>query len=104
MVRDLNGDHLNPLKTVFPAHRLGPEGDGPKVACETCHKGAFKPLYGVSVLGDYPELAGPIPAPAAPPAGEAEAQPTSEPETTPPSEPGVAPAVEASPAPVTQAL
>jgi len=104
MVRDINGDYLNPLKTVFPAHRLGPEGDGPKVACETCHKGAFKPLYGVSMLGDYPELAGPMPIPAAPPAGEAEAQPTTEPETIPPSEPAVAPAVEASPAPVTQAL
>ena len=105
MVRDLNGDYLNPLKPLFPAHRLGPEGDGPKVACETCHKGAFKPLYGVSMLGDYPELAGPMPLPAAPPAGEAETQPSAEPEATPTSEPTAAPAVEEAPAaPVTQAL
>jgi outer membrane protein OmpA-like peptidoglycan-associated protein len=58
MVRDLNGTYLNPLKTLYPPERLGPTGDAPKVACETCHKGAFKPLLGVSMLGDYPELAG----------------------------------------------
>jgi outer membrane protein OmpA-like peptidoglycan-associated protein len=58
MVRDLNGDYLNPLKTLYPPERLGPTGDAPKVACDTCHKGAFKPLLGVSMLGDYPELAG----------------------------------------------
>jgi photosynthetic reaction center cytochrome c subunit len=58
MVRDLNGDYLNPLKPLYPPERLGPTGDAPKVACDTCHKGAFKPLLGVSMLGDYPELAG----------------------------------------------
>ncbi|MFB1512114.1 MAG: photosynthetic reaction center cytochrome PufC [Thiocapsa sp. C3-sup] len=58
MVRDLNGDYLNPLKTLYPPERLGATGDAPKVACDTCHKGAFKPLLGVSMLGDYPELAG----------------------------------------------
>jgi outer membrane protein OmpA-like peptidoglycan-associated protein len=58
MVRDLNGDYLNPLKPLYPPGRLGPTGDAPKVACDTCHKGAFKPLLGVSMLGDYPELAG----------------------------------------------
>jgi hypothetical protein len=58
MVRDLNGTYLNPLKTLYPPERLGPTGDAPKVACETCHKGAFKPLPGASLLGDYPELAG----------------------------------------------
>ena len=58
MVRNLNGDYLNPLKTLYPPERLGPTGDAPKVACDTCHKGAFKPLLGVSMLGDYPELAG----------------------------------------------
>ncbi len=66
MARDLNGVYLNSLHSVFPAHRLGPEGDVPKVGCETCHKGAYKPLYGVSMLGDYPELAGIMPPPAAP--------------------------------------
>ncbi len=62
MVRELNGSYLNPLKPVFPPNRLGPEGDGPKVGCETCHKGSYKPLYGVSMLNDYPELAGVMPA------------------------------------------
>jgi photosynthetic reaction center cytochrome c subunit len=58
MARDLNTAYLTPLKPMFPPHRLSAEGDGPKVGCETCHKGAYKPLYGVSMLGDYPELAG----------------------------------------------
>lgn len=73
MVRELNVSYLNPLKPLFPPYRLSAEGDGPKVGCETCHKGAFKPLYGVSMLDDYPELRGvmkdrPVPpAPAAVP-------------------------------------
>lgn len=58
MVRGLNTDYLIPLKPEFPIHRLSAEGDGPKVGCETCHKGIFKPLNGVSMLTDYPELAG----------------------------------------------
>lgn len=58
MVRHLNAAYLEPLKPQFPDYRLGPLGDGPKLACKTCHKGAFKPLLGVSMLGDYPELAG----------------------------------------------
>jgi photosynthetic reaction center cytochrome c subunit len=58
MVRTLNNEFLVPLTPVFPPNRLGPEGDGPKLACLTCHKGANRPLYGVSMLGDYPELKG----------------------------------------------
>ena len=58
MVRSLNNDYLNVLKPLFPAHRLSVSGDGPKVGCETCHKGSYKPLLGVSMLPDYPELAG----------------------------------------------
>jgi outer membrane protein OmpA-like peptidoglycan-associated protein len=61
MVRDINNTHLVPLKPLYPAERLGPTGDAPKAACATCHKGAFKPLFGVSMLGDYPSLAGVIP-------------------------------------------
>jgi photosynthetic reaction center cytochrome c subunit len=60
MVRDINNNYLTPLTSLFPDHRLSPEGDGPKVGCETCHKGSFKPLLGVSMLPDYPELAGPL--------------------------------------------
>jgi photosynthetic reaction center cytochrome c subunit len=80
MVRDLNTAYLTPLTSVFPSYRLGPHGDGPKVGCATCHKGSFKPLNGVSPLGDYLALAGvgmvppgvpsepAVPEPASPPA------------------------------------
>jgi photosynthetic reaction center cytochrome c subunit len=60
MVRDINEKYLTPLKDLLPAHRLSAEGDPPKVGCETCHKGAYKPLYGVSMLDDYGELRGVI--------------------------------------------
>ena len=65
MVRDLNSQFLSTVKPLLPPNRLSPEGDGPKVGCMTCHKGTFKPLYGVSMLKDYPELAGPTVAAAA---------------------------------------
>jgi photosynthetic reaction center cytochrome c subunit len=68
MVRDINGNYMDPLAKVFPANRLGPEGDGPKANCATCHNGAYKPLYGSSMLKDYPQL-GPRLPPAAAPAG-----------------------------------
>lgn len=70
MVRDLNTQYMEPIEKVFPAHRLGPSGDVAKANCSTCHQGAFKPLYGASMLKDHPELAGPKPALAAPAAGE----------------------------------
>jgi photosynthetic reaction center cytochrome c subunit len=73
MVRDLNNDYLEPLTKTFPAHRLGPYGDVAKVDCATCHQGVYKPLFGVSMLKDYPELAGPKPA--ATPAAEPVAEP-----------------------------
>jgi photosynthetic reaction center cytochrome c subunit len=58
MVRDLNLQYLDPLAGVFPANRLGPTGDVPKANCATCHQGAFKPMYGASLLKTHPELAG----------------------------------------------
>lgn len=61
MVRDLNNGWLNPLQTVLPAHRLGQTGDAPKVACATCHNGVYKPLFGVGMVKDFPELAAPNP-------------------------------------------
>jgi photosynthetic reaction center cytochrome c subunit len=84
MVRELNTDYLIPLKPQFPVNRLSAEGDGPKVGCETCHKGSYKPLYGVSMLNDYPVLGGVMP---------------ERPETAP--KPEAAPAPEAAPKPVT---
>jgi photosynthetic reaction center cytochrome c subunit len=58
MVRELNGEYLSSIDSILPPERHGPLGDGPKVNCTTCHQGAYKPLYGVSMLKDYPELAG----------------------------------------------
>jgi photosynthetic reaction center cytochrome c subunit len=58
MVRDLNENFLDSLKSVFPAARLGPHGDNPKLDCATCHQGVNKPMYGLSLAKDYPELGG----------------------------------------------
>ncbi|MBC8055789.1 MAG: photosynthetic reaction center cytochrome c subunit, partial [Rhizobiales bacterium] len=58
LARDLNAQYLDPLRDVYPAYRLGPTGDAPKVNCTTCHQGAFKPLYGANMLKNHPELAG----------------------------------------------
>ncbi len=63
MTRDLNNEYLTPLTKTFPANRLGPTGDVAKVNCATCHQGAFKPLYGGSMIKDHPELVGAKPVP-----------------------------------------
>ncbi len=74
MVRNLNMDYLDPLASTFPANRHGPMGDGPKLNCATCHQGAYKPLFGASLLKDHPELAAPLPALVTEPAVEAPAK------------------------------
>ena len=56
MVRHLNNDYLVPLQSTFPAARLGPGGDSPKVNCATCHNGVYKPLFGANIVQTYPEL------------------------------------------------
>lgn len=58
MTRDVNTQYLESLGSAFPANRLGPTGDVPKVNCATCHQGAFKPMYGASMLQSHPELVG----------------------------------------------
>ena len=63
MVRDLNNSYLDPLQGTFPPERLGPDGDGPKVSCATCHKGVYKPLFGAKMLADYAALSAPTPGP-----------------------------------------
>jgi photosynthetic reaction center cytochrome c subunit len=81
MVRDLNKNFLDGLASTLPAGRHGPLGDGPKLDCATCHQGVYKPLFGVSLVKDYPELAGvaaaatPAPTPAPAPRGAAPAIP-----------------------------
>ncbi|MEI8144737.1 MAG: photosynthetic reaction center cytochrome PufC [Alphaproteobacteria bacterium] len=60
MARTINQTYMEPLQTVFPANRLGPQGDSPKVGCSTCHNGLSKPLNGAQMLRDYlAELGGP---------------------------------------------
>jgi photosynthetic reaction center cytochrome c subunit len=66
-VRDINTNYIGPLAPQLPAARKGPSGDSLKANCATCHQGLNKPLNGVSMFKDYPELAGPRPGqPAAP--------------------------------------
>jgi photosynthetic reaction center cytochrome c subunit len=58
MVQDLNNIYLEPLGPVYPPERLGPVyADAPKAACKTCHQGWNKPLMGLNVIDDWPELA-----------------------------------------------
>ncbi|MEY3263371.1 MAG: Photosynthetic reaction center cytochrome c subunit precursor [Pseudomonadota bacterium] len=57
MARDLNNDYMTPLTDTFPPERKGAGGDVAKVSCATCHQGAYKPLYGTSMLKEHPELA-----------------------------------------------
>jgi photosynthetic reaction center cytochrome c subunit len=72
MARDINVNHVVPTGQYLPENRLGPAGDVPKVNCTTCHQGVNKPLLGVSMFQDYPELGAPRPMPVVePPADEA---------------------------------
>ncbi|MEM8731914.1 MAG: photosynthetic reaction center cytochrome PufC [Pseudomonadota bacterium] len=58
MVQELNNDYLVPLKDEYPEDRLGPlHADAPKAACRTCHKGYQRPMQGMNVIADWPELA-----------------------------------------------
>ena len=58
MVRALNNNFEASIDATLPPNRHGPMGDGPKLYCATCHNGVFKPLYGISMLKDFPELKG----------------------------------------------
>ncbi|MFK7890019.1 MAG: photosynthetic reaction center cytochrome PufC [Granulosicoccus sp.] len=60
MVPEINNVYMEPLLPVYPDHRLGPLGDAPKSACNTCHQGVNKPLYGVSMLDDFPVWRAPL--------------------------------------------
>lgn len=58
MAREVNNEYMVPLTDVFPAQRRGELGDVAKVNCATCHNGQNKPLGGISMLKDHPELIG----------------------------------------------
>lgn len=79
MARDVNEQYISSLAKVFPANRKGPHGDVYKVNCQTCHQGLNKPLGGVSMLKDYPDLGAPI----APPVVAAQPGGTPTPEAPP---------------------
>lgn len=57
MVREMNNDYIGDTVDYLPDTRKGPMGDPLKLACNTCHQGAYKPLYGAPMLKDYPNLA-----------------------------------------------
>lgn len=57
MVRELNNQYVWATNNWLPEHRQGPAGDPQKIACNTCHQGAYKPLYGAPMVKDYPSLA-----------------------------------------------
>ncbi|TVP44598.1 MAG: photosynthetic reaction center cytochrome c subunit [Gemmatimonadales bacterium] len=85
MTRELNQSYMLPLQNAWPAERLGPMGDGPKIQCATCHMGAYIPQYGhpashgqdhpaITQIG-FPHAGSPAPTmemdPEAPPTGAA---------------------------------
>jgi photosynthetic reaction center cytochrome c subunit len=93
MARDLNTNYIESLNGVFPANRLGPTGDVAKLNCATCHQGAFKPMYGASLLKTHPELAGVRAVVTAAPAEAASAAPAAEVSAAPAAPAAVAKAV-----------
>ena len=60
MVRNVNNQYIQKLAWAMPANRKGPLGDPYKVNCTTCHQGLAKPLYGVSMRVEHPQLWGPV--------------------------------------------
>ena len=88
MVANANAEYVTPLASVFPAThpggghdaaRKGPLGDVYKINCQTCHQGAYKPMYGVSMRADNPVL---WPASLAVPAAGAVVAPKADPNAT----------------------
>lgn len=56
MLREINGSFIEPTRAWLPEHRKGPLGDALKANCQTCHQGAYKPLFGASMISSYPSL------------------------------------------------
>lgn len=105
MVRELNTEFLEPLQPLLPEKHRGDLGDAPKASCTTCHQGAFKPLLGVSMLKDFPELAEAKPQPAKKPVAKKEVAPPTENPSAPtapnpaPANPAQLPATQTEPQP-----
>jgi len=58
MLRAMNLEHLAELQDDWPAARLGPMGDGPKLQCASCHLGAYRPAYGAPFARAWSQLSG----------------------------------------------
>lgn len=56
MVREMNDSYVGATAAWLPEKRKGPKGDPLKLACNTCHQGAYKPLYGEQMVKHYPSL------------------------------------------------
>ena len=56
MVREINNAFIEPTTAWLPDHRKGPLGDALKTNCQTCHQGAYKPLFGADMVSAYPNL------------------------------------------------
>ena len=57
MVIETNVEYVIPVGDELPENRLGPvHMDPPKVGFQTCHKGQVKPLQGLAMIEDWPEL------------------------------------------------
>lgn len=56
MTRGLNKNYIEPLASLLPEHRLGPQGDPPKADCATCHFRQAKPLGGAPMAQAYEGL------------------------------------------------
>jgi photosynthetic reaction center cytochrome c subunit len=57
MVREMNNTYIGATTGYLPDNRKGPMGDPLKVNCKTCHQGAYKPMYGASMIDSFPSLA-----------------------------------------------
>ena len=68
MVREINNEFIASTADYLPADRKGPLGDPLKAGCNTCHQGAYKPLFGVAMAPDYPALLTKMSTTARPPA------------------------------------
>jgi photosynthetic reaction center cytochrome c subunit len=104
-VREMNNEYVMPLGEILPDSRKGPLGDPYKIYCTTCHQGAYKPLYGASMLQDYPSLAQPLPEGGLEAIRSAKAEAVAVPEAAPAAEAPVEEAAaepEAAPAPAAE--
>ena len=57
--KGINGNREYPFVVPIMHNRKGELGDVAKLNCNTCHQGAYKPLFGAPMAKDFPELTPP---------------------------------------------